>query len=167
LSVGALKELVEPALDLYFKQCSIMVTAVDLAFIGATIANLGVHPLSNEQVFDIEAVRDVQSVMFTCGMYDYSGSWAHEVGIPAKSGVGGGILGVVNRQLGIGTYSPRLDRNGNSVRGIASFKMMSDSLGLHTFDLTNTGSAFVSSFFEQNGANASLTEVEGSKPSAI
>src|SRR4029077_16817068 len=72
---------------------------------------------------------------------DYSGSWAHEVGIPVKSGVGGGILGVVNRQLGVGTYSPQLDRNGNSVRGIASFKMMSDSLGLHTFDLTNTGSA--------------------------
>jgi glutaminase len=148
LSAGALQEPVEPALDLYFKQCSIMVTATDLALIAATIANLGVHPVTREQVFDIDSVRDTQSVMFSCGMYDYSGGWTYEVGIPAKSGVGGGILGVVNRQLGIGTYSPRLDRNGNSVRGIESFKMMSNVLGLHAFDLTNTGSAFVNSFFE-------------------
>lgn len=152
LSAGALKEPVEPALDLYFKQCSIMVTAIDLAMIGATIANLGVHPASGDQVFDLECVRDTQSVMFSCGMYDFSGGWTYEVGIPAKSGVGGGIMGVVNRQLGIGTYSPRLDRNGNSVRGIASFRLMSDVLGLHAFDLTNTGSAFVSSFFEDSSA---------------
>lgn len=148
LSVGALKEPAEPALDLYFKQCSIMVTATDLALIGATIANLGINPITGEQAFDIDAVRDAQAVMFTCGMYDYSGGWAYEVGIPAKSGVGGGILGVVNRQLGIGAYSPRLDRNGNSVRGVAGLKMMSDVVGLHAFDLTNTGSAFVNSFFE-------------------
>lgn len=154
LSVGAMNEPVEPALDLYFKQCSIMVTATDLARIGATIANLGVNPVTNEQVFDIDAVRDTQSVMFTCGMYDYSGGWAYEVGIPAKSGVGGGILGVVNRQIGIGTYSPRLDSNGNSVRGIASYRMMSDSLGLHSFDLTNTGSGFVSSFFTSDTAES-------------
>lgn len=150
LSVGALKEPVEPALDLYFRQCSIAVTATDLALMGATIANLGVHPVSNEQVFEIDAVRDTQSVMFTCGMYDYSGGWAYEVGIPAKSGVGGGILGVVNRQLGIGTYSPQLDGNGNSARGIASFRMLSDGLGLHSFDLTNTGSSFVGSFFSSD-----------------
>jgi glutaminase len=149
LSAGALKEPVEPALDLYFKQCSIMVTATDLAVIGATIANLGAHPVTGQHVFDIDPVRDVQSVMFSCGMYDYSGGWGYDVGIPAKSGVGGGILGVVNRQLGIGTYSPRLDSTGNSARGISTFKMMSSVLGLHAFDLTNTGSAFVSSFFEQ------------------
>ena len=151
LSAGALKEPVEPALDLYFKQCSIMATPTDLAMIGATIANLGVHPVTGQQIFDIDAVRDTQSVMFSCGMYDFSGGWTYEVGIPAKSGVGGGILGVVNRQLGIGTYSPRLDSTGNSVRGIAAFKMMSSILGLHAFDLTNTGSAFVSSFFEPRG----------------
>jgi glutaminase len=148
LSAGALQEPVEPALDLYFRQCSIMVTATDLALMAATVANLGVHPVTREQVFDIDAVRDTQSVMFSCGMYDYSGGWTYEVGIPAKSGVGGGIMGVVNRQLGVGSYSPRLDRNGNSVRGIDSFKMMSNVLGLHAFDLTNTGSAFVNSFFE-------------------
>jgi glutaminase len=152
LSAGALKEPVEPALDLYFRQCSIIVTATDLAVIGATIANLGVHPVTGKQVFDVDAVRDTQSVMFSCGMYDFSGGWNYEVGIPAKSGVGGGILGVVNRQLGVATYSPRLDSNGNSARGISTFKMMSNVLGLHAFDLTNTGSAFVSSFFETDGA---------------
>lgn len=147
LSVDALREPVEPALDLYFKQCSISVTALDLAMIGATIANMGENPISRRQVFDVSAVRSTQAVMFTCGMYDYSGNWAYDVGVPAKSGVGGGIMGVVNRQLGVGTYSPRLDRKGNSVRGVASFKMLSDELGLHAFDLTNTGSAFVDSFF--------------------
>jgi glutaminase len=126
--------------------------AFNLAVIGATIANLGVHPVTGEHVFDIDTVRNTQSVMFSCGMYDYSGGWTYEVGIPAKSGVGGGILGVVNRQLGIGTYSPRLDSNGNSLRSIATFKMTSSILGLHAFDLTNTGSAFVSPFFEPGAA---------------
>jgi glutaminase len=147
LSVGALSEPVEPALDLYFKQCSISVTATDLARMGATIANMGENPCTGQQVFEPAAVRDTQAVMFTCGMYDYSGNWAFDVGVPAKSGVGGGIMGVVNRQLGIGSFSPRVDRNGNSVRGIRSFRMLSDELGLHSFDLTNPGSAFVDSFF--------------------
>jgi glutaminase len=84
--------------------------------------------------------------MFTCVMYDHSGSWATEVGIPAKSGVGGGVIGVVNRQLGIGSYSPRLDRRGNSVRGLADFAALSDALGLHAFDCTNRGSSLVERF---------------------
>jgi glutaminase len=83
--------------------------------------------------------------MFTCGMYDYAGHWAYDVGIPAKSGVGGGIVGVINRQLGIGSYSPRLDGKGNSVRGVASFEMLADDFGLHAFDCTNVGSTFISS----------------------
>jgi glutaminase len=77
----------------------------------------------------MRAVRDTRTVMFTCGMYDHSGNWATEVGIPAKSGVGGGVIGVVNRQLGIGSYSPRLDRR-----------------GLHAFDCTNRGSSLVERF---------------------
>ena len=144
LSVGALTEPVEPVLDLYFKQCSISVTAMDLATIAATVANMGEQPLTGDQIFDIHAVRDTLSVMYSCGMYDFSGNWGFDVGIPSKSGVGGGIMGVVNRQLGIGTFSPRLDRFGNSVRGIKSFKMLADELGLHSFDLTNTGSDYVS-----------------------
>jgi glutaminase len=153
LSAGAIKDPVEPVLDLYFRQCSIKVTTKDLAMMGATIANLGTHPLSKESVFDVHAVRDTQAVMFTCGMYDYSGNWAADVGVPAKSGVSGGILGVVNRQLGIAAYSPRVDRNGNSVRGIRSFMQLSSELGLHAFDLTNTGSSFVRAMFKVEGGN--------------
>ncbi len=146
---GALAEPMDSALDLYFRQCSIEVTAADLAVMGATIAHLGDNPITGRQVFDVAAVRDTQAVMFTCGMYDYSGNWAFDVGVPAKSGVGGGILGVVNRQLGIGTYSPRLDRKGNSVRGVEAFRLLSAEMGLHSFDLTNPGSAFVDSFFAE------------------
>ncbi len=149
VGIGALNEPMESALDLYFRQCSITVTAADLAMIGATIANLGDNPVTGAEVFDIAAVRDTQAVMFTCGMYDYSGNWAFDVGVPAKSGVGGGILGVVSRQLGIGTYSPRLDQKGNSVRGLAAFRLLSAEMGLHSFDLTNPGSAFVDSFFAE------------------
>ena len=148
LSAGLLSGPVEPIVDLYFRQCSIAVTATDLAWMGATLANLGAHPRSGDQVFDLRAVRDTQTVMFTCGMYNYSGNWANDVGIPAKSGVGGGVIGVVNRQLGIGSYSPRLDRKGNSVRGLAAFAALSDELGLHAFDCTNRGSALVERFVQ-------------------
>ncbi len=93
---------VDEILDLYFEQCSILVSAKDLAIMGATLANMGVNPVTNENVFEMGSIQDVLSVMFTCGMYDYSGEWAFRVGMPAKSGVSGGILGVVNRQLGVG-----------------------------------------------------------------
>jgi glutaminase len=145
-NVGALQGPVEEVVDLYFRQCSILVTAVDLANMGATLAHIGENPVTGRQVFDLNAVRNTLAVMFTCGMYDYSGNWAYDVGVPAKSGVGGGIVGVVNRQLGIGTFSPRLDSKGNSVRGVAAFKDVGDELGLHIFDCSNAGSSFVRSF---------------------
>ncbi len=143
LNVGATEAPVEPGLDLYFRQCSILVTAIDLAHMGATLANLGINPCTGKQVFDVSAVRDTLSVMFTCGMYDYSGNWVLDVGVPCKSGVGGGIMGAVNRQLGIGTFSPRLDEKGNSVRGLHVFKQLADEFGLHTFECTNFGSEFL------------------------
>jgi glutaminase len=73
-------------------------------------------------------------------MYDYSGNWVLDVGVPCKSGVGGGIMGAVNRQIGIGTFSPRLDVKGNSVRGLHAFKQLADEFGLHAFECTNIGS---------------------------
>ena len=95
LSRGIIEDRVEETLDLYFAQCSVLVTCDDLALIGATLANHGVHPTTGEQVVAPEIVRDMLTVALTCGMYDYAGEWAFTVGIPAKSGVGGGILGIL------------------------------------------------------------------------
>ena len=154
VNVGAASEPIEPTLELYFQLCSVLVNAADLAWMGATLANIGEHPCSGETVFEVTAVRDTLSVMFTCGMYDYSGNWALDVGIPAKSGVGGGVLGVVNRQLGIGTFSPRLDAKGNSVRGVRAFQCLSSEFGLHAFDFTNYGSQFVNDVLLRTGGQS-------------
>lgn len=145
LSTGALTAPVDPSVDLYFRLCSVQVTARDLATMAATLANMGENPVTRLEVFDLRAVRDTLAVMSSCGMYDYSGAWMCDIGIPAKSGVGGGVIGVVNRQLGIGSYSPRLDPKGNSVRGVQAMRQLSDELGLHAFECTNSGSAFVES----------------------
>jgi glutaminase len=138
---------VEEVLDLYFQQCSVLLNARDLAVMGATLANLGTNPVTGKEVLSFDSVRDVLSVMFTCGMYDFAGGWAFRVGIPAKSGVGGGILAVINRQLGIGTYSPRLDSMGNSVRGIRLCTDLAEEMGLHVFNFTNAGSSFIKATF--------------------
>lgn len=143
LNFGMIGEKVEPALDLYFKQCSILVNSRDLAMMGATLSNLGKNPVTGEDVFDIDRVKDMLSIMLTCGMYDYSGQWAYKVGVPAKSGVSGGVMSVVNRQLGVATYSPRLDERGNSSRGIDVCVNLANELGLHAFDCMNEGSSYL------------------------
>ena len=148
LNFGLMPEDAEAALDVYFRQCSILVTCRDLATIGATLANMGRNPLTGEGAFDIQCVKSMLSVMFTCGMYDYSGQWAYRVGIPAKSGVGGGVMAVVNRQIGIATYSPRLDSYGNSRRGIEVCTELASRLGLHVFDCLNVGSKFLGGILE-------------------
>ncbi len=120
-------------LENYFRQCSLLVNCRDLAYMAATLANGGVHPLSGDRVLPAEHVERVLSVMVSCGMYDYSGNWLYEVGMPAKSGVSGGIIAVVPGRFGIGLYSPLHDDKGNSVRGIAACKCLSQDLGLHAF----------------------------------
>jgi glutaminase len=122
-----------PALENYFRQCSLRVDCHDLALMAATLANAGVHPRSGRRALATEQVAPVLSVMASCGMYDYSGNWLYEVGMPAKSGVGGGILAVLPGRLGIGVYSPRLDPRGNSVRGVAVCRQISRDFGLHVF----------------------------------
>ena len=134
LSRGIIGDRVEETLDLYFAQCSVLVTVDDLATIGATLANFGVHPRTGEQVVAREVVRDMLTVALTCGMYDYAGEWAYSVGIPAKSGVGGGILGVLPGVGGLAVFSPRLDGHGNSVRGLRVFEELSQRFDMHLFD---------------------------------
>lgn len=134
---------VDETLDQYFSQCSVLVTCQDLAMIGATLANIGENPVTRQDVFNVKYVKDALAVMFTCGMYDYAGEWAYRVGVPAKSGVAGGIMAVVNRQLSVAVYSPRLDARGNSVRGIKVCTDLADEFGLHAFDFMNVGSNFI------------------------
>lgn len=135
LNSGMIRPRVEETLELYFQQCSILVTARDLALIGATMANRGVNPITGEVALQEQYVKNVLSLMYTCGMYDFAGEWAFKVGVAAKSGVGGGIVAVVPGQLGIGLFSPRLDAKGNSVRGIKVCEELSARFGLHVFDL--------------------------------
>jgi glutaminase len=125
------------SLENYFRQCSILVNCRDLAFMAATLANGGVHPLTGRRALPAEEVERVLSVMATCGMYDYAGSWLYEVGMPAKSGVGGGIIAVLPGRFGIGVFSPPLDAKGNSVRGIEACKRLSRDFSLHVFSQTN------------------------------
>ena len=136
-------EHLHESLQQYFAQCSMLVTCEDMAMVAATVANMGRNPISNKQVFDFQYLKYMLTVMFTCGLYDYAGGWAYEVGLPAKSGVAGGIFGVVNRQLGVSVYSPKLDAQGNSVRGILACKELARHLGLHAFEFTNVGSSFM------------------------
>lgn len=120
-------------LETYFQQCSIQVTCRDLAFMGATLANEGINPLTRERAIQRDYVANILSVMSTCGMYDFSGEWIYRVGLPAKSGVGGGIVAVLPGQLGIGVFSPPLDTQGNSARGIRVCVDLAHDLALHLF----------------------------------
>jgi glutaminase len=143
---GILEGDIEETVDLYFRQCSIAVNSLDLATMAATVAAVGRNPVTGETILDALTVRHMLSVMFTCGMYDYAGRWAVDVGIPAKSGVSGGVTAVVNRQLGLSLYSPRVDVHGHSVRGIAACVHLAEELGLHAFEFTNRGSSILDAY---------------------
>jgi glutaminase len=128
---AVIRDNVAAVLDVYFRQCAILVTARDAAIMAATLANRGVNPVTGEQVVTPYAISRTLSVMTSSGMYDYAGEWIYRVGIPAKSGVGGGILAALPARLGLGSYSPRLDRHGNSVRGIKVCEALSSHYDLH------------------------------------
>jgi glutaminase len=138
-SFGMLSEHLEESLELYFQQCSVLVTCRDLAVMGATLANWGINPITGERAVQQEYVKDILSIMLSCGMYDYSGEWAFRIGIPAKSGVGGGIVAVVPGQGAIATFSPPLDAKGNSVRGIKVLEELADHYGLHYLEAVFRG----------------------------
>jgi glutaminase len=142
-SFGILEADPEAALDLYFRQCSVEVDCRDLSLMAATLANGGVHPLSGERALEREYVDRVLSVMTTCGMYDSAGEWVVDVGMPAKSGVAGGVLAVLPGQLGIAVYSPPLDRHGNSVRGVEVCRQISDDLNLNLLHVARSSRSAV------------------------
>lgn len=130
---GILGEDVEASLDVYFKQCSIEVTCSNLAQMAVILANNGQDPESGEQMVPSQYVRMVKTFMVTCGMYNASGEFALEVGLPAKSGVSGGIIAVVPGRMGIGTIGPALDDKGNSITGIQMLQRLSRAWDLSMF----------------------------------
>ncbi len=134
-SHGIITDSAEELIEAYSRQCSVLVTARDLAVMAATLANAGVQPVTGKRIFSGSDVRRLLSVMLTCGMYDSAGDWVSSVGIPAKSGVGGGIIGALPGQVGLATFSPRLDPHGNSVRGIDAFERLSKDMGLHLMEV--------------------------------
>jgi glutaminase len=121
------------ATDLYTRQCSLGVSATDLAVMGATLADGGVNPLTKQPVVDREVCRYTLAVMTTAGLYETSGDWLYEVGLPGKSGIGGGIVTVSPGKGGLGTFAPPLDRAGNSVKGQLAARFLSSRLGLDLF----------------------------------
>ena len=132
--IEAVKGNVEEALDFYVRMCSLSVTAEGLANLGLLLANDGVDPNGGGRLLESDTVRVVKTIMLTCGMYDGSGEFAVRVGLPTKSGVGGGLLSLADGQMGIGIYGPALDIKGNSIAGEQMLRFLSSQLHLHMFD---------------------------------
>ncbi|KAF4964312.1 hypothetical protein FSARC_7757 [Fusarium sarcochroum] len=127
----------------YIRQCAINANVRDLAMMAATLCNAGIHPVSGENIIPQNSVRQILSVMTTCGMYDAAGDWVSRIGIPAKSGVAGGIIGALPGQMGIAVFSPKLEERGNSVRGVAICEQLSRDMGLHMMDVSQIAQATV------------------------
>src|SRR5256884_8038472 len=161
---SVLKDRVDAVLDVYFRQCATLVPARDIAVMAPTLATRGINPVTGEQVLTPYAISRTLSVMTSSGMYDYAGEWIYRIGIPAKSGVGGGILAALPARLGLGSYSPKLDKHGNSVRGIKVCEALSSHYDLHMlnrsddarnsiiadYDIGNSPSRRVRRVHEQN-----------------
>ena len=157
---GSLTAEVEDAVTVYFRQCSVLVTAVDLATMAATLANGGVNPRTGQVAMEQRVAEQVLTVMATCGMYDYSGEWLFRVGLPAKSGVAGGVVAVSPSQFGIGLFSPRLDERGNSVRGVEASRLLSERFSLHLMHQVGRSAPT----FERVSATADRPHPDGGGP---
>jgi glutaminase len=134
-SAGSLTADVDETLEVYLRQCAVLVTAGDLAVMAATLAAGGLNPVSGDRVFSSEVARHVLTIMVTCGMYDASGEWMLRVGSPAKSGVAGGIITASPAQFGLGLYSPLLDDQGNSVRAVQACERLAERFSWHALAL--------------------------------
>ena len=178
---GVLDGDADEAVERYFAQCSVEMTACDLAVIAATLANNGVNPLTGRRAASAGTVRAVLSVMATCGMYDGAGEWLYTIGLPAKSGVSGGILAVVPGRIGLGFFSPPVDPQGNSVRGSLACRDIARELHLHplgggpseadatrcVYTVAQVGSkrrrsATARAALAQSGGRALIVELQGS-----
>ncbi|MGZ5400498.1 MAG: glutaminase [Nocardioides sp.] len=164
-SHGTILEDPEGVVEDYTWQCAVLVTTRDLALMAATLANGGVNPLTEDEVVDEAVVRQVLSVMATCGMYDSAGDWISTVGFPAKSAVSGAIIGSLPGQLGIAAFSPRLDQHGTSVRGVDVCRRLSHEMGLHMMDAPQPARATIRRAHEvrrADGGGAMVYELLGS-----
>ena len=130
---GMIHDPVEDILDCYFKACSILVDCRDLAKIANVFAHHGLDPATGKPMFPKELAKYVNATLATCGMYDGSGEFALNVGFPAKSGVGGGIMGVIPHRMGIGVYAPALDKHGNSIAGVQVLARLSEQMDLSIY----------------------------------
>ena len=133
LKYGRIYSDTEESVDVYTKQCSVGVNAVQLAMMGATLANNGVNPKTGKYVVQPEIIPQILAVMLTCGFYDESGLWAFNTGLPGKTGVGGGILAVVPGKMAIVGFSPPLNEAGNSVRASLAIQYIANQLNLNIF----------------------------------
>jgi len=133
-AAGSMSEDATDVVGGYIEGCSVLTSVTDLAVMAATLASGGTNPLTGEKVFSRVAARQVLSVMLTCGMYDNAGDWVSDVGLPAKSGVGGGIIAALPSRFGVASYAPQLDLHGNSVRGTLFFERLSTDFALHMLD---------------------------------
>jgi glutaminase len=175
-----LQSEVDAPLECYFKQCSINVNCRQLSLMGATLANNGVNPVTGKRALRGRYVPNVLSVMATCGMYDYSGEWIYNVGLPAKSGVGGAVMAVLPGQLAIAVYSPLLDNKGNSVLGVDLCKKIAQQFSLHLYKTPRQikqvlrrqltlrtmrskfkRDALADTIFEQHGKDVQIMELQG------
>ena len=150
-TVGVLESDPVEIVNGYIKQCAIKVTVNDLAKMTSVLANGGIQAVTGKRLIERNVVRQVLSVMMTCGMYDAAGDWLTTVGIPAKSGVAGGIIGVLPGQVGIAVFSPKLDEHGNSVRGVDIFEQLSRDMGLHLMEGTPSAQTIVQRRYAPQG----------------
>ncbi|MFF3390992.1 glutaminase A [Streptomyces sp. NPDC002669] len=162
-SAGSLGADPEETADTYFRQCSVRVTVVDLAVMAATLANGGRNPVTGVRaVAEPDAVR-VLAVMATCGMYDGAGEWLLDVGLPAKSGVSGGLIAASPARFGVAVHSPPLDRSGNPVRAVAALGEMSERFGLHIMHGPGLRATTVTGAerFEHDGRTIGVVSAQG------
>lgn len=157
-SYGMLDHEAHDAVEGYTAQCSVLVTVRDLSVMAATLATGGVQPVTGERLMSAEVARQVMAVMASSGMYDGAGDWLTRVGIPAKSGVAGGLVGALPGQVGIGAVSPRLDEHGNSYRARRVFERLADDMGLHLFSARNERRA---SIVVRNEGGTTVIALEG------